>query len=160
MEDIIFASIAIILIIIGIIGSVLPVLPASPLAWLGLLIFKFSNYCDYGWTTLIVTAVITLLMIVFEYIIPIIGTRKMGGSKYGSIGAVLGLLVGFFFPPFGFIIGAFAGAFVGEYIKNKDNPNGAFKAALGTFLGFLLSSGLSILICCAFLGIIIHSMIN
>ena len=79
---------------------------------------------------------LTLPITVMDYYIPIWGTKKFGGSKWGTIGSGIGLLVGMFLGPFGLFIGAFAGAFIGEYLSNK-NHNIAFKAAVESFLGLM-----------------------
>ena len=78
----------------------------------------------------------------------------MGGTKYGVIGAGLGLLLGFFFPPLGILIGPFVGAFVGELFKNN-NTRIAFKSALGSFVGFLVSTLMKIVVCFIYLGLLI-----
>ena len=39
------------------------------------------------------------------------------------------------------IAGPFLGAFIGELVHNRANGAGAFKAALGAFLAFILGSG-------------------
>ncbi len=90
-----------------------------------------------------------------DYYIPIYGAKKSGASKFGTYGAILGMLVGLFYPPVGFIVGPMIGAFVGELIKNRDNVNGAFKSALGSFLGFLASSGISLIASAGMLALIL-----
>ena len=82
-------------------------------------------------------------MAIADYIVPILGTKKFGGSKYGVKGSTIGLIVGvlltFFTSGFGIILllfGPFIGAFVGEKYAGNDN-NMAMKSAIGSFLGFL-----------------------
>lgn len=83
-----------------------------------------------------VVAAITIL----DYMIPALGAKKWGGSKYGIIGALAGVVMGFFiFPPFGFVVFPLLGAFVGEVLNGADS-NQAFKAAFGTFVGLLLGT--------------------
>lgn len=147
MPDVIWILIISLLMIIGIIGSVLPFLPGPPIAFAGLLVYKL---CPLGenlsWWWIVLGAILTLLSLITEYLIPVITTRRFGGSKYGAIGAALGILLGFLLP-FGFIYGPLIGAFIGELINDSVNYNKAFKASLGAFTGFFLGIGMNILVC-------------
>jgi len=75
--------------------------------------------------------------------VPIWGTKKFGGSKYGARGATVGLIIGLFFGPPGIIIGPLVGAIVGELIF-RDDFNYALKAGFGSLLGFLTGIGLKL----------------
>ncbi|MBF0693834.1 MAG: DUF456 family protein [Flavobacterium sp.] len=154
--DIILLTLGLCCIILGIAGSFLPVLPGTPLAWLGLLLLYLTKAIEMNYWILGVTLAITLVTSVLAYTIPARGTKRYGGSKYGIWGTNIGLVVGIFAPiPFGFIIGPFVGALIGELIYNSQDHNRAFKAATGSFIGFLASSFISFLTCVAFLGIFI-----
>ena len=79
-----------------------------------------------------------------DYIVPVWGTKKFGGSKAGMWGAAIGLVLGLiFFPPLGIIIGPFAGAVIGEAITGKDAAS-SFKAGLGSLLGLMIGIGLKL----------------
>jgi uncharacterized protein YqgC (DUF456 family) len=146
--DIVLIVIAILCILTGIVGCVIPVLPGAPLSWVGLLLLKFTDkFADHiSWTWIIIWAVIVILVSVFDYLIPIWGTKKMGGSKAGAWGATIGMIAGLFFPPWGIISGPFLGALIGEIATGKKQKQ-SFKAALGSFLGFLASIGINLIIC-------------
>jgi uncharacterized protein YqgC (DUF456 family) len=95
---------------------------------------------------MLVWAGIVIAILVLEYLIPVYGTRKLGGSKYGLWGCTIGLFAGIWFGPWGVILGPFVGAFLGELIAS--NQSGlAFKAALGSFIGFLFSTVLKLVVC-------------
>lgn len=141
--------------IIGFFGSFLPILPGTMLSWLGLLLFKFTSYADYGWPTLIVLGLIVVIYQLLDYFLPIYGSKKLGGSKYGMIGASVGLLVGLIFSPFGLIsviVMPFLGAFLGEFLIQRQHHKKALKSAFGTFVGFMLSTGIGMFITLMFLG--------
>ncbi len=139
--DIFFLILGFLLMLLGIVGSILPVLPGTPISWLGLLMLYLSPSIKPDWWFLGITLVIAVFIYVMDYIVPAIGTKKFGGSKAGVWGAVLGLVVGFLAPvPFGIIIGPFVGALMGELLIAKKDGNQAFKAAFGSFIGFLAST--------------------
>lgn len=143
MPDYIFLVAGILLVILGIIGCLVPVLPGPPLSYLGILFLHFSRFGQFTTLALITMGVIALAVTILDYIVPVWGTRKFGGSKYGTRGATIGLVIGLFLGPLGLIIGPFIGAFVGELIF-KDNINYAIKAGFGSLLGFLTGIGLKL----------------
>ncbi len=135
--DIVLISLGIILMIIGIIGCILPFLPGPPLNYIGLLLLHFTGKYHFSTDFLVVWAIITAFVYGLDLIIPVWGTKKFGGSKYGIWGSVIGLLAGFlFFPPFGIVIGPFVGAVIGELIAGK-NSGAALKSGFGSFVGFI-----------------------
>lgn len=140
----------------GIIGSFVPVLPGPLTSWVGLLILHLTSAVPMNWIFLGITLGIAILIWVIDYFIPAMGTKKFGGSRYGVIGTMIGLLVGlFFFPPFGIIIGPFAGAFIGEMMKDSKDSKKALKAAFGSFIGFLTSTLLKFIAAVIFTGLYI-----
>jgi uncharacterized protein YqgC (DUF456 family) len=144
MTDYLFAILGGIMMIAGILGCLLPVLPGPPLSFAGLLLLHFTRFADFSTTFLITWGCVTILVTVLDYVVPIWGTKKFGGSKYGMWGAGIGLVVGIFFlPPIGIIVGPFAGAVIGEAIKGK-NATSSFRAGLGSFLGFLAGVGIKL----------------
>ena len=153
--DIILIFIAALFMLLGIVGSMLPILPGPLTSWVGLLIFHLTDAVPMNWTFLIITLIIAILVWLLDYIVPAIGTKKFGGSKYGMIGTSVGLMVGIFAPiPGGIIIGPFAGAFIGELI-NKSASQTALKAAFGSFLGFLTSTFIKFVVALIYLGLFI-----
>ena len=137
----------------GIAGSVLPVIPGTPLAWIGLLLIYLAPAVPMNYWVLGITFVVMLVVTILEYVIPAKGTKRYGGTKYGIWGTNIGLVLGLIAPiPFGFIIGPFVGAFVGEYVFSKQNHTSAFKAATGSFIGFLASAFIQFVVCVIFLG--------
>ena len=138
--DYILIVLGVIFLISGILGCVLPVLPGPPLSYAGLLFLHFTSKYHFETKFLIIWAIITAAVYAVDYIIPVIGTKKFGGSKWGVWGSVIGLVAGLFlFPPFGIIIGPFAGAVIGELSSGKDSGS-AFKAGFGSFAGFMLGT--------------------
>ena len=143
MVDYILLILAIILLILGIIGCLAPVLPGPPLSYLGLILLHVTKFADFSPTLLIILAAVVVVVSVLDYIVPIWGTKKFGGSKYGTRGATVGLIIGLFLGPAGIIIGPFIGAIVGELIF-KDDMKYAIRAGFGSLLGFLTGIGLKL----------------
>ena len=134
--DLIWAIAGLIILIIGIVFSILPVIPGQVLSWGALLILQLQSNPPFSARFLAIWALITATVTLLDYVVPIWGTKKLGGTKKGMRGATIGLIIGIFFPPFGIIIGPFVGAYIGELIAGKDSKT-AFKSGLGSFLGFV-----------------------
>lgn len=138
--DIILTIIGFVLILGGLIGCFAPILPGPPLSFAALILLQFTQKKPFTTTELLVMGIITVTVTVLDYIIPVWGTKKIGGSKQGVWGCTIGLIFGLFlFPPLGIIIGPFLGALIGEILHGK-NSDMAFKSALGSFIGFLLGT--------------------
>jgi uncharacterized protein YqgC (DUF456 family) len=141
--DIFLLIIGIILIIIGFLGCLLPVLPGPPLNYLALILLHFTRFADFEASVFIYLGILTAIVQVLDYVVPIWGAKKFGGSTSGTWGSIIGLIAGLLFlpaiGPFGVITilgGPFAGAYIGEKFAGRDNQT-ALKAAFGTFIGFL-----------------------
>ncbi len=152
--------VAIILLVVGFIGTFVPVLPGAPLAWAGLLVAYFSDYCNISIVALIITGVFAIFVSVLDNFLPVIMTQKFGGSKAAVTGSTVGLIVGFFVGPAGMILGPFFGALAGELIHTRGKFDGVFKAAFGAFIGFLTGTGLKIICVLCFVWYFVGSFIK
>ncbi|PKV48198.1 hypothetical protein ATE84_0190 [Aquimarina sp. MAR_2010_214] len=138
--------------LLGLVGSFLPVLPGPFTSWIGLLIIHFTDAIPQNWTFLGITLGISIVVWVLDYIVPALGTKRFGGTKYGMIGSSVGLIIGILFMgPLGIIIGPFAGAFIGELIRDSSESSKALKAAFGSFIGFLAGTFLKFIVSVGFL---------
>lgn len=154
--DIILIIIAGLFILLGIIGSFLPILPGPLCSWFGLLLAHLTDAIPMNKSFLIITLGIALFIWVLDYIIPAIGTKQFGGTKYGMIGTSIGLIVGLIAPiPGGIIIGPFLGALIGELL-NKSDIKTAIKAAFGSFIGFLTSTFIKFIVTVIYLGLFLQ----
>ena len=132
--------IGILFIILGLIGCFIPVLPGPPLAYISLLLLQLGPVVPFTFNFMMVMGIIVAIITAIDYFLPALGAKKWGGSRYGIIGALLGVVVGLFiFPPLGFVIFPFIGAIMGEII-NGANTNKALKAAFGTLIGLIFVS--------------------
>lgn len=139
---------AIILCITGIIGSVVPGLPGPPLSWVGVLLAYLSHKlggADMSMTSVLIWLGVTVVVSVLDYTIPARCTKLAGGTKAGSTGATIGMILGMFLTPIGMIPCSLLGAFLAEWLQENKSIGGALKSAVGTFIGFMLGSGLKII---------------
>ena len=133
----------------GWLGCILPVIPGPPLGYIALLLLQFTRFADFSVKFLLIAAAITVIITVVDFVLPVWGTRKWGGSRAGTIGAILGLLVGLFFAPVGIIVGPFAGAVVCELIAGRET-NAALLSGIGSLVGFIMGAVMKLAICAVF----------
>lgn len=157
--DYFLIALSIALILLGLVGCILPVIPGPPLAWLGLLLAKFTSFSSLDWVTITVLAGVTLIVTLLDYLFPAWIAKKMGGSNWGAWGTIIGLFVGVvFLGPFGAVVGPFVGALVGEMVRKQPESNAKnnpWLSAVGSFLGFMLGVGVKLIT----VGVIIYFLI-
>jgi uncharacterized protein YqgC (DUF456 family) len=134
--ELVLILIGIICIIIGIIGCIFPAIPGPPLGYAALILLQFAKEQPvFSKSFLVRFAVLTVIVSLIDYFLPLLGAKLYGTSKYGIWGAVIGMIAGIiFFPPFGMVLGVFIGAIIGELIAGKENSM-ALKAGMVTFIG-------------------------
>lgn len=159
MEELIIKIIFVIIMLVGAVGAVVPVLPGALLSFGALLLARILHFSELSWWVIGIFGFLTILGIVLDYIVPVATTKKMGGSKYGIWGLILGLIVGIVFSPFGFvsiIIAPFLGALIGELIYDRENHKRAFRAALGSVIGYGITTVYGLFISLVMLGVFLY----
>ena len=160
MDYTLITLISLVLLILGMIGTILPVLPGLLLSFCGLLIYKFGTDSDLSMVYIILFGLLTLLSVVLNYVIPAKTNKKFGGTRWGSIGSVVGTFAGLFFIPipFGFLIGMLLGVFIGELLHDMKDKKKAFNLMKGAFVGFIYGTGFNFMVGLAmFLVVLVHS---
>lgn len=152
--------VCLILLLLGIIGTILPILPGLVLSLCGLLIYKFGTDSDLPMIYVWIFGILTAISAVLNYVIPAKTNRKYGGTRWGSIGSVIGTIIGMFFPPVGFLIGMFAGVFVGELLHDSKDMNKALKSTKGALIGFIYGTGFSLVVGMAMFLVVVLDMLN
>lgn len=138
--DWLWIGLGIIFILIGFVGCVLPIIPGPPLSFVALIFLQLTEVPRFSWQFILLWGLIAALVTALDYVVPAYGTKKLGGSRRGVWGSVLGLVIGIiFFPPLGLIIGPILGALVGEMTGGKTTEQ-AVKSALGSFIGFVFGT--------------------
>ena len=145
---------AVILIVLGLIGDVIPGIPGTPVTYLAVLLLHWTEKVSYTTDFLVITGVICVAITVVDYIVPVWGTKRFGGTKAGARGSTIGLIIsvvvlpmlGIVLGPFG-IFGLLGGPFLGAYIGEKMSgvpENRAWRSAFGSFVGFLAGTFMKI----------------
>jgi uncharacterized protein YqgC (DUF456 family) len=134
-----------IFVLLGIAGCVLPILPGPVLIFLGLLVLGLLKdfFPPLTPTLMIVMAILTVVVTIGDYMIPLWGAKKYGTSKWGIWGSVAGMAIGLFFSPFGMLLGAVIGAVAVEWLVQKKKGK-ALKAGWGVIVGSLLGAVLKL----------------
>ena len=128
---------------LGVIGSILPILPGPPLSYIGLLCYHFFM-TNINLTLLVLIGIVVIVVTVLDYVLQIYGVKKLGGGKYAIRGSILGMLLGILLlPGCGVLLGAFIGAYIGSKMEKDRNP---IKIAFGSFLGFIIGTGLKLFV--------------
>jgi len=157
--DVFFIITGLILCIVGLIGSFFPIIPGPITSWIGLVFLHFTSFVSLEIYFLLGTFMIAISIFILDLIIPIIGLKKLGGTKGGQIGAIIGLVIGFFFGPLGLLAGPFLGALSGEII-NKSKIDIAIKASFGTLLGFIVGASMKFIISFIFLLAFVQKLLT
>lgn len=134
--------VSVLLVLIGLVGAIVPGIAGPPFSFLGLFALSFVEGVNHSTTFMVVMGILGAIIFVLDYVVPIWGTKTLGGTQAGTrgstIGLILGLLVTIVFP-IGFIailLGPFIGAYIGEKSAGTDDSL-AWRSAFGSFLGFL-----------------------
>lgn len=137
--------------IIGLLGSVVPGLPGPPLSWVGLLFAFLSRGVNgagepMSLAFLLVFAAIVAVVSLLDYIVPSWLSKATGGSRYAGWGTIIGMIFGLVYPPVGIILGALLGAFLFDFLFSDHGVWTAFKSSIGALLGFLLGTGIKLVV--------------
>ena len=156
--------VAILLALIGLVGAVVPGIAGTPFSFLALLVLSFVKGIDYSTKFLLIMGLIGAVVFAMDYVVPIWGTKKLGGTKAGVRGSTIGLFLGLFITfvfPIGFIavlLGPFIGAYIGEKSAGTEDHK-AWRAAFGSFVGFLLGTGIKTIYACVCIFYVIKDLI-
>lgn len=117
------------LMVIGLIGAFVPALPGIGLIVAAVGIWTLATgLANTSWA--LGTAIVALVMSFgVGYLATYLGAKQVGASKWGQVGAIIGLVVGFLGllpalpvggPLLGILFGTMLGAFLGEFLYRRE----------------------------------------
>lgn len=155
---------AILLALVGIVGAVVPGIAGTPFSFLALLALSFVKGSSFSPNFLIIMGVVGAIVFTVDYVVPVWGTKKFGGTKAGVRGSTIGLFMGLLVTlamPIGFIailLGPFIGAYIAEKNAGTDDHK-AWRSAFGSFIGFLCGTGIKVIYAVACIYFIVKELI-
>lgn len=150
---------SVVLIAVGFAGTVLPALPGALLMFAGMLLAAWiDDFARIGAPTLIVLAVLTLLTFVVDLLASLLGAQRVGASRAGLLGSVIGGIAGLPLGVLGLILGPFFGAFVGEWFARR-NLQAAARVGIGTWIGLLFGTVAKLALAVAMIGVFIAGLL-
>ncbi|GAB4248905.1 MAG: DUF456 domain-containing protein [Candidatus Methylacidiphilales bacterium] len=158
MPDWFLLALVVVLMVLGLVGSVVPGLPGTPIILGAALLHKWLAPVSVPWWVIIVMAAIAALGQILEMCAGVLGAKWFGASRWGIIGAGVGLLGGLFFSIPGLIFGPLIGAILGELTLGHREPHDAARAGLGAGLGFAAGMVLKIFVALVLLAIFWFSL--
>lgn len=151
---------------VGIIGAVVPGIPGTSLILVAIIIWGVVQGSFSSVTIpLTVTIAVLLLSVGIDFLATYWGAKRAGASKWGQIGAIIGLVVGilgllpalpFGGPLLGILIGPLLGAIVAEYLYRR-NLTLALKAGVGIVVGSLVGNLIQGVLAIAAVGVFLFA---
>jgi len=149
---------ALVAMLIVLIISIVPYVPGPILMWLVMLAFGLAN--EFERLPLLALAIVTVLMVIGATVdlwMPIIGIRTQGASCWGTLGTLIGGIIGTFvipIPILGTVLGSVIGALLFEFIRAGEVKlalkSGAFAIKLFIY-GLIAEYTISIIMLIVFL---------
>jgi hypothetical protein len=136
------------LMVVGVVGAVVPGIPGASLIVIAILVWGGLK----GFSTISIALGVALLVLLLslgvDFLATFWGAQRAGASRWGQIGAMIGLVVGFLGllpalpfggPLLGVFFGPLIGALIGELLYRRDLKLAA-KAALGVVVSSLIGN--------------------
>jgi uncharacterized protein YqgC (DUF456 family) len=134
---------------------ILPAVPGLPLVFAGIFVVAWAGeFSRIGIPTLLAVGVLAVAGAFFDYLAGVLGAKRAGASRWGLLGAIVGLVVGLFLGLPGLILGPGLGAMLFEYAKDTDLRRSA-RAGAGVLVGFVLGTALKYAVAMTMIGLAI-----
>lgn len=151
--DIALWILAFALIAVGLVGTVMPALPGPPMVLLGILLAAWiDRFAKISGLVCAIISVLALAAIAIDWIAGAMGARRVGASKWAVIGATVGAILGVLSGFWGLLFMPLVGAAIGEFVARQDLLR-AGQVGLATWIGMLLGTVAKLAIVAMMIGI-------
>lgn len=133
-------TLTLLLLFAGLVGSVLPLLPGTTLIFAGVLLQKWLLPNTLSATVVLWVGAFWVLSILSDIACTLLGTKLLGGTKWGMAGASGGALAGMFFSLPALLLGSIFGAMAAEKWGARRTNSAALRSGAGAALGFILGT--------------------
>ncbi|MBD2740594.1 DUF456 family protein [Coleofasciculus sp. FACHB-1120] len=161
----------VVLMFVGVVGAVVPGIPGASLILIAIVVWGAVHSFSSVSIALGVAILVLLLSIGVDILATYLGAQQAGASKWGQIGAIVGLVLGFFglLPAFlvagpliGILIGPLLGAIIGEFLYRRDlefepRIKLALKAGIGIVVGSLIGNLIQGLLAIAAVSVFLYT---
>ncbi|MDQ3199917.1 MAG: DUF456 family protein [Verrucomicrobiota bacterium] len=123
---------------VGLLGTILPIFPGTTVILAAAVLHRVmvGPEKSLGWWSVALLVFLTLLSYAIDFGAGWIGARRFGATRWGTLGAIAGAMVGIFFGIPGLLLGPVIGTLAGEIIFGMKLVN-AGRAGWGALLGNL-----------------------
>jgi|GEM_PF-1958355 len=154
--EVALSALGVILTFLGIAGLVVPFVPDVPFVAAGVVLVLIAQHALSVWAVFALL-LLTLLAFLADWLLVIYGARKLGATRAGSIGGLIGMIAAFLAIPLG-IVGGFAifpaiGATIGELYGRRGDKTYDRAPIVGLGVGIFAALALAVKI--MLLGLVI-----
>lgn len=129
------------LLIVGLVGCVAPVLPGPPIIFAAAVAHRFllgAEGSGLAWWSFLILGAMAIAVLVVDFMSGAAGAKWFGGTKWGSLGALVGGVIGLFFLPVGLLAGPLLGAYGFEMAFAKKESHPAMVSGVGSVAGTIV----------------------
>ncbi len=126
---------------VGLVGTLVPSLPGILLVFAGVLVYAVATGFEViGWGHVAAFGALTAVALGLDLVANLLGARLCGASRWGILGAVIGVVIGLFVGgPVGLVLGPLVGAVALEALSGR--PLGlALRSGVGVLVGYVLGT--------------------
>jgi uncharacterized protein YqgC (DUF456 family) len=149
---------ALLLMAVGLVGTLVPALPGIVLVFAGALLYAAgTGFSSIGVGHLAVYGALALLAVALDALANLLGARLFGASKWGLLGALVGVGVGLLVAgPLGLVLGPLLGAVALELLARRSLRQ-ALRSGAGTAVGCVLGTAVELALALAIVVSFLHA---